>query len=176
LAADAGATINVNTADSLTLMCLLRDSVVVRAVLGVRRARSGEALARLLAAHLQAGPEIRTDLAAWGTGQVNVNTASARVLGCLAGVGDHGGAQIAAARRRVGGFNSLEEMVQLLPPSMRSGLDTAFGAFTRVAVTTPPSIVIVASGVAGARGLKSTVTLFTVLGNPHLVVLGRESE
>lgn len=175
-AVDAGSRVDVTVASREALLCAVRDSTMVNAVMRIRQAASGEALVRFLGSQPKGSIRLNDMLTQHGTGQVNVNTAPWQVLVCLLGVNESAARFIATARVAMQGFGSVPEMIQSLPASMRSQVEIGFGGFGSIAVTSPPQLILTVTGVAGARRLQSIQTIGAMAGGNDLVVLWRESE
>lgn len=177
---DPAARINLNLADSVTLMRLLEHSELTAALLD-RRRQSGP-LAAVAELRFVAGIDSTTmdRLALFattrGSGAVNVNEASPEVLGAIVDL-PREALEILQSRRRVGRpVGSLDELLALASrPTREMMLHDYAGWLSRMTFAPAQFVAHVTGGIAGTPiTSRATLTLAPVAN--RLAILRRESE
>lgn len=168
---DLGSLLNVNSADSALLACVLHDNAIVMSILDRRPFPNDEALA-LVQGEAQTERSSHSPLSTGGPNRFNLNSAPLEVLNCVDGIGPHGAMAITLARSRHHTFTSVAEFVDQLPKAMRSHYET----LTERLTVMPPEGAIIVDGFAGTPPIRARMTFIVRLRGTALDVLRVEEQ
>jgi type II secretory pathway component PulK len=177
---DPAARIDVNTADRPTLERLLSvvspHASVIDSILAIRRRGRIYDLAQIPGVDSTALAGLRPLLTTRGSGVVNVNAASRKVLATLPGMSEEGIALVLARRELGRPVRSADDLGAQLSRVGRATLYANYQDFVLRAVVAPPRLVAtIEGGVMGTPLVaRATLTLVPVPG--RLAVIRRETE
>lgn len=167
--ADLGTRMNVNTASEEILRCLLgpRSSALIE-MLPLTNDES-------LMGALGQSEDLRL-FTTRGPGQLNVNSASERLLGCLPGWDGIVAAAVARARR-TRNLESLPAVLAEVPLSARQRVDLRASELPTYLATQPPAFLVIVDGFAGHHPIQARMEVVVRRGGSRgWLVLSQEVE
>jgi len=169
---DVNARLNPNVIDSATVKCLVEHDDLVSRWMDHRHHSSVEALAQLLAFDSASTVRLHDVISVYGTGSLNVNTASARALACAIGVPEASVRSMIHAREQYRGFATVEDALTAIPMDERP-------PHTEIGVPLTTSVIrflVHVSGTAGQPAVRATATVQGTTSEHQMLIFQREAE